>query len=340
VKDSMTDPNPSWAKTSSSDRLTHHLQKHQAANPKKSSIGTRTNQNKDKNDDPSTATINNASINSNDNNNDGTGVKFDDAKRDRREERARKSHIPDWASEGSDETGSSINENTKLRGGKGGHREGRRGGNGRRYHKPYQATQDFGEGDFGFEGEEQGMLSDGQDQHEYFSEDPPIERTPLHRFFIFYQVLVVLNLCCMCACQVLMIIYKSKMGAVQLTTRVYGAIFAILAIVVESEKGNSVRSSVLMNWCARGFVYSYLGVMGLEESIVVNISKSHVADAQFVAVFVQFSSLGLIVLGGGYFVMGALCLRNVRDRRIAAYKTQVKQRDLRIAMLEEHSLKV
>jgi len=46
----------------------------------------------------------------------------------------------------------------------------------------------------------------------------------------------------------------------------------------------------------------------------------------------------MVWLGSGYFVMGILCAKSARDRRVAKFTTQTRQRALRLAMAEEHRL--
>lgn len=332
---------PKWSKGYRSDRLSHHLEKHndavpttKASKPPTSHSGSVTPPSDDPPDLPS---------------------QFHDVKRERKQERAKKSHIPAWASDAppdhdsnddddndhsngnsSAENDSNTNEKTSLTAknhGRGKKQQKKK----RARHQPYGSYGSYVDVPDEFTNSDT-VLEEGGYSASPLDELGDVSRTPLHRFFICYTSLSILALTCCLTSQILMIVYKSHMGAVQLSTRAYGAIFAVLGVFIEFEAGQGIQNSVLMNWCARGFWYSYLGVMGLEESIVVDVASSDIQDAAYVSVFVRASSMAMIGLGIGYFVMGCACLRSVRDRRIAAYKTARKQRDLRLAMLEEEQL--
>ena len=152
--------------------------------------------------------------------------------------------------------------------------------NKKRFHKPYKTTKtSFTDFDPVIEdflddvsSVEEGRSRPRPTEHLEFGE---VYRDNLHRFFIFYQSLTIVVSFCLLASQVFMIVFKSKMGAIQLSLRCYCAIFAIFSVFNEFEIPGLIKSSSLTNWCLKGFLYSFLGVLGLEGERGVRKTSRH-----------------------------------------------------------------
>jgi hypothetical protein len=150
----------------------------------------------------------------------------------------------------------------------------------KRFHKPYKTTKtSFTDFDPVIEdflddvsSVEEGRSRPRPTEHLEFGE---VYRDNLHRFFIFYQSLTIVVSFCLLASQVFMIVFKSKMGAIQLSLRCYCAIFAIFSVFNEFEIPGLIKSSSLTNWCLKGFLYSFLGVLGLEGERGVRKTSRH-----------------------------------------------------------------
>ena len=77
-----------------------------------------------------------------------------------------------------------------------------------------------------------------------------------------------------------------------------------------------MRGLPTKNWLMRGWIYSFLGLVGMEEaySNLVAGDSENIIGSDLISVFVQLSSWGMVIVGCGYFLMGLLCLRGLKDR--------------------------
>lgn len=110
-------------------------------------------------------------------------------------------------------------------------------------------------------------------------------------------------------------------GYFDLALKVYVIMFCILFLLVESDSPVPfIRNSQLLNnYISRGFVYSFLGLICLEEAYSVRVKEivSTHADAYHVSwasLFMQISSWLIFACGCLYMLMGLCCLKRLRDR--------------------------
>ena len=67
----------------------------------------------------------------------------------------------------------------------------------------------------------------------------------------------------------------------------------------------------------RGWIYSFLGLVGMEEAFAVLVSDSstsNILGSDLISIFVQLSSWGMVVIGVLYFVLGLLFMRSLKEK--------------------------
>lgn len=102
--------------------------------------------------------------------------------------------------------------------------------------------------------------------------------------------------------------------------RVYVVVFCIGFILAELDLYRE-NLPFLVSWAHRGFFYTFIGVIGVEEAKTVRISqnaKTHRVkislSGRLGGLIVMISSLSIFVLGILYILMAAMCLRKIHDR--------------------------
>mmetsp|Transcript_42201 Transcript_42201/g.59263 ORF Transcript_42201/g.59263 Transcript_42201/m.59263 type:complete len:182 (+) Transcript_42201:131-676(+) len=111
-------------------------------------------------------------------------------------------------------------------------------------------------------------------------------------------------------------------GIMQDFLRYYVCIFCICFILAELNIWQR-RLTFLVNFIFRGFMYTFIAVILIEEAQTVKISKNvktHKLRISFsgeaASVFVYATAFAIFLVGIIYVIMGALCLRRVYDRVI------------------------
>ena len=96
-----------------------------------------------------------------------------------------------------------------------------------------------------------------------------------------------------------------------------------------------IQSKLIQNWISRGFLYTFLGVVQIEQytAMILNGSLDSEKSIRFhmltwtvewTSVFIQISSWWMIGTGCLYFVLGVFCLQSVTDSRRKEYQTRLK----------------
>jgi hypothetical protein len=182
---------------------------------------------------------------------------------------------------------------------------------------------------------EEGLLPSPQSS----APPPPVRRTFIHGLCLGLQVLSALSSTSLVAANVLSIMYRYGMPPVHLILRGYGVLFGLFVIMAELEVGPYFRDSRMMSsWVMRGLVYSFLGVIGTEESISVNLDKSSLPNGAAVELFAQIASYCMVACGGCYILLGLLCCKGRKDKAVAAYVTLKKQREMEEALRHQASV--
>jgi hypothetical protein len=143
--------------------------------------------------------------------------------------------------------------------------------------------------------------------------------------FHFLQGVAVLVSLCLLATQLIPLFlmsaadYSERIGILSVALKVYIALFCLMFVVVETGLPVPfVRSSqLLQNYLSRGFIYSFLGLICVEEAYSERVKDliTHGKDefhVGWVAIFMQLSSWLMLGVGVLYMLLGMCCLNLLR----------------------------
>jgi hypothetical protein len=115
--------------------------------------------------------------------------------------------------------------------------------------------------------------------------------------------------------------YPVQITFLSLALKVYISLFCITFVLVESNLPIPfIRTSELLQaFISRGFIYSFLGLICVEEAYSERVRDivSHGKEEFYVgwlAIFMQISSWFMLGVGTLYMLLGVFCLRGFRDR--------------------------
>lgn len=121
--------------------------------------------------------------------------------------------------------------------------------------------------------------------------------------------------------------FWTRVGITSLFLKLYISVFCILLLMVEAYDWISPclvpkfirQSPLLQRFFSRGFLYSFLGLIGAEdaysEQVKQAVTEGHSAvHIKWAAVFMQISSWLYLAIGILYMLLGICCLQNLRDR--------------------------
>jgi hypothetical protein len=180
---------------------------------------------------------------------------------------------------------------------------------------------------------EDDFTSDNEKAAAALRKDPTVvmpyapRQNPCLWLFHFLEGIAVLTALCLLATQVMpiaiTILTKIEIGidVLSLFLKAYISLFCLVFIVVET--GLPVPfvkdSTLLQSYFSRGFIYSFLGLICVEEAYSERVKDivSHGKDEFHVgwaAIFMQISSWFMLGLGIVYMLLGLFCLQSLRDR--------------------------
>lgn len=89
-------------------------------------------------------------------------------------------------------------------------------------------------------------------------------------------------------------------------------------------------SAIFNNWTSRGFLYSFIGLIGMEEAYSSRVEDlvGHASDSFHVAwvpMFMQISSWIMFAIGCMYMVMGICCLVRWRNKLRDGYRQRLEE---------------
>ncbi|GKY91828.1 hypothetical protein MPSEU_000154400 [Mayamaea pseudoterrestris] len=167
-------------------------------------------------------------------------------------------------------------------------------------------------------------------------------QNPCLWIFHFVQFTACVSSICLVATQVIPVIMvpgevMTRMGALSLALKVYVSVFCVAIIIVEADLPVPwIQQSPLMTrFFSRGFIYSFIGLVCVEESYSERIRDIVHQKDQFqvgwAAIFMQISSWLMLGIGFIYMILGMFCLKRLRDRLKQKEITEWKQyrRDLK-----------
>lgn len=122
------------------------------------------------------------------------------------------------------------------------------------------------------------------------------KRKCLHRIFVLIKLITLLAALAMAIGQLVGIILK-QVGPIQYVLRIYIIVFCFVIFINEMEWTAMIRESqVLSNWVTRGAIYSFVGVIGLEENDVDtnNSRSSNQKVAQTALIYIKVVAWGMV----------------------------------------------
>ena len=122
--------------------------------------------------------------------------------------------------------------------------------------------------------------------------------------------------------------------------RCYMAVFCILVITAEQEIILVNNLPILQNWILRGLIYSFLGIVGLDESEAINYKTDGTPSLSFehASVFILLSSSAMIAVGILYFLMGILFLQLFRDNLVKKYNEKLAKEIMKQEIINENTV--
>ena len=162
--------------------------------------------------------------------------------------------------------------------------------------------------------------SSGTNTSSSWSADPQVTSNPsskrscVHRFFRFVKFLAVVSSFMLFVGQCVAIFY-GRASRVQVVLKLYVMAFCVLIIMNEMEWTRlATESKLLVNWMGRGFSYSFVGLVSVEENDVmvrfINVSLAGKTQLMFIE-SVSYMMVGVGVI---YFILGLSCCKSVSDR--------------------------
>jgi len=158
-------------------------------------------------------------------------------------------------------------------------------------------------------------------------------RGPCHSIFVAIQVIAIFANLSMLATQIVPIII-CDIDILQKGIRCYLAFFSLLFLLTEFEVGFTTKSNALTNWITRGFLYTFIGIVTMEQHVAMvdagalDHPKSKIAsdfnwNVEWASLFIHVTGVWMVGLGILYFLMGVFCLKRWRESCRDDYKLRV-----------------
>jgi hypothetical protein len=131
----------------------------------------------------------------------------------------------------------------------------------------------------------------------------------------------------LCVTQVIPLVFArgdvlDRVGPASVALKAYISSFCAVFVAVETDLPVPILrdSNLFQGYFSRGFLYSFLGLICLEEAYservrdIVRKSQSSVDRVGWAPIFMQLSSWLMLAVGCVYMLMGICCLKRLRDR--------------------------
>jgi hypothetical protein len=165
--------------------------------------------------------------------------------------------------------------------------------------------------------------------HEDYNLPPP--RSWVYCLFVIFSSFAVLISGMMALSQIvnLAILSSTRGEIIQDILRVYILLFCAMFILSELQFEQFLKLVPLMkNWIYRGFLYSFVGIIGVEESYAALAEEYPNLPSfreEMASLFLKITSYAIFTVGLLYMVMGLLCLKGVWERLKDNYNEQVNR---------------
>lgn len=172
------------------------------------------------------------------------------------------------------------------------------------------------------------MTDDGKNYHS--STNETIEVGHINRGWdltLFGLVAIVTSLSAIsCITSLTFTLGTIKFSVVSSLIRLYGVCLAAAIVAVEAEiaASDEMRNFfVFQSWFYRGMFYIFVGLLFIIEHSTIN---------EALILFVNVSAICLIASGLVYVTMGLLCLKPIKDRKMARYIQLLSQAEIQRAI--------
>mmetsp|Transcript_31568 Transcript_31568/g.65945 ORF Transcript_31568/g.65945 Transcript_31568/m.65945 type:complete len:209 (-) Transcript_31568:853-1479(-) len=129
----------------------------------------------------------------------------------------------------------------------------------------------------------------------------------------------------MCIGQIVGMVFQD-IGPISYILRFYTMILCFLGILVELEWTKFVtKSTILNNWISRGFFYSFIGVLGLQENDSASLRDENRPGDAIALNYVKVVAWLMISIGLLYSSMGISCLQFFYNRQRTEYKRRLER---------------
>mmetsp|Transcript_12616 Transcript_12616/g.19410 ORF Transcript_12616/g.19410 Transcript_12616/m.19410 type:complete len:264 (+) Transcript_12616:119-910(+) len=154
--------------------------------------------------------------------------------------------------------------------------------------------------------------------------------------FHWFEFLAVIPLLCLLAGQLIPVIFVplEELGFVKTMIRCYLSLFTIILILVEIHAPIFFLKNayLLRAFFPRGFLYTFLGVMEMEETH--DEARTEIVNHAFVSLRIQWAPMFMhvtswvvFVVGCIYMLFGIFCLQVLRDNLENRYKEKLQEYD-------------
>ena len=130
----------------------------------------------------------------------------------------------------------------------------------------------------------------------------------------------------------LIVVPLKQLGFLQTVLRIYISLFTVIFILIELRVPWVFlkKAYLLQTYFSRGLLYTFLGVIVMEEAYSGRIDDMvHHASSDFhvawAPLFMQISSWFVFVIGCAYMLLGVCCLQLFRDNLDQKHKQQVEE---------------
>jgi len=164
-----------------------------------------------------------------------------------------------------------------------------------------------------------------------------------HLLFDAVRYMAILASCMMFAMQIVpLVILGHESTWLQIAVRLYLAIFCLSFVVTESRIPFLRKiSSPHNNWILRGFFYSFVGLIGMEQDIAVKVEEIATGTKKFkfgtssvlgpdfgtlfASLFMSLTTWIMISVGVIYTILGLLCMQAWYERLDKEYREKAKE---------------
>lgn len=144
---------------------------------------------------------------------------------------------------------------------------------------------------------------------------PSAKRSCVHRFFRFVKFITVVSSLMLFIGQCVAIFYGPA-SRVQIVLKLYVMAFCCRLVIMNEMEWTRLAtdSRLLTNWMGRGFSYSFVGLVSVEENdVMVKFMDVSLANKTQM-MFIEAVGYMMVAVGVIYFTLGVSCCKSVSDR--------------------------